>query len=216
MQFSKLAAITSLLAGVIATPIAGEATKLAKRSEGVHLVNCGSEYSVVVYCPNDSDCNHSPPSGDGCFISGIDTWEGFEQSCTFSTGTTFTWNIEAYAQSEPDYTEVGTGTNTYHNFDIYKDDQHVMYYDGNGYACKSIYYCLDNQSTLGLSGLGSMYPQELVRKCRETDHKLRPTIDEVIVSINEALATFNEGSFSTMEMESHIHDQYPGIELCPV
>ncbi|KAE8454466.1 hypothetical protein EG329_000089 [Mollisiaceae sp. DMI_Dod_QoI] len=145
MQFSKLLAVATFLANVIANPIAGEGiSKLAKRSEGVHLVNCNNVYSVVVYCPNDSDCNHNPPAGDGCVRPGGGTyhWEGSPQSCTFTTGVTFSWNIASNAQSQPNFAYVGSGNNG-HGFNIYKDNQHVMYTDGNGYQCKSIYYCLD-------------------------------------------------------------------------
>jgi len=35
------------------------------------------------------------------------------------------------------------GSNSFHTFNIFKDDQHVMFVDGNGLACRSIYYCLD-------------------------------------------------------------------------
>jgi hypothetical protein len=48
MQFRNLAAIVPLLVGVFATPVAGDASlKIVKRAEGVHLINCGTTYSVV-------------------------------------------------------------------------------------------------------------------------------------------------------------------------
>jgi hypothetical protein len=36
-----------------------------------------------------------------------------------------------------------TGHNSFHNYNIFKDDKHVMFTAGNGAVCRSIYYCLD-------------------------------------------------------------------------
>lgn len=36
-----------------------------------------------------------------------------------------------------------SGTNGFHQYNIFKDNQHVMYTDGNGNQCRSIYYALD-------------------------------------------------------------------------
>lgn len=107
-----LMAIAALISTAMANPISGEVTtNLAKRAtEGIHLVNCGNNiYSVVVYCPDDSNCNHNPGSGDGCDHprGGTFTWEGSQESCTFSTGTIFTWDIESNAQSQPNFAQVG-------------------------------------------------------------------------------------------------------------
>ncbi len=44
-----------------------------------------------------------------------------------------------------------TGFNQFHNYKIFKDNQPVMYTDGNGAVCRSIYYILDV----------SIYPLEL-------------------------------------------------------
>ncbi|KAK0125690.1 hypothetical protein ONS95_000308 [Cadophora gregata] len=149
MMSLKLALISALFGSALATPVASPdgTVKLAKRSEGVHLVNCGNNYSVVLYCANDSNCNFNPSAGNQCLPTngGVDTWEGSNQKCTFpGTGTTFTWNIQSNAQSQANFVQVGTGSNGFHGFNIFKDDKHVMYTDGNGNQCKSIYYCLPN------------------------------------------------------------------------
>ncbi|TPX18959.1 uncharacterized protein E0L32_011352 [Thyridium curvatum] len=151
MHLSKLTAFAALVASVIASPAPAPApspdvdTKLlAKRAEGIHLLNCVT-YSTVVYCANDSNCNFNPGAGNACSPgSGVFHWEGGSHSCTFGgTGVTFTWAIDSNAQSYPNFQKAGTGSNGFHNFNCFKDDQHVMYTDGNGHACRSIYYCLD-------------------------------------------------------------------------
>ncbi|KUJ17986.1 uncharacterized protein LY89DRAFT_732688 [Mollisia scopiformis] len=148
MKFTTLTGLFALLTTAIANPISSElTTNLAKRAtEGIHLVNCGNNvYSVVVYCPNDGDCNHDPGAGNGCDHpnGGTFTWEGSQQNCKFDTGTTLTWNIESNAQSQPNFAQVGTGSNGFHNFNIFKDDKHTMFTDGNKNQCNSIYYALD-------------------------------------------------------------------------
>lgn len=35
-----------------------------------------------------------------------------------------------------------TGFNKYHNYNVFTDNEHVMYTAGNGAVCKSIYYNL--------------------------------------------------------------------------
>ena len=136
-MFFKTYAVASLLAGVIGSPITDTTAsfKLAKRSEGIHLVNCeeGSNYiysAVVVsthvvlawtesvligltinaqYCANDSDCDFNPASGNECIPNGggVTVWEGFPESCEFSTGITFSWDIESNAKSQPYFSQVG-------------------------------------------------------------------------------------------------------------
>jgi hypothetical protein len=128
MLLSKLAIIAPLLLGAIAAPAnSNEASHLAKRSQGIHLVNCGTRDSVVVvsgthtpvrsyrtlpksqYCPNDSNCDFNPSPSNYCTFdsSGLGTWEGGEKSCTFTTGVTFQWGIESNAQSKANYAFVG-------------------------------------------------------------------------------------------------------------
>ncbi|KFZ01349.1 hypothetical protein V501_10061 [Pseudogymnoascus sp. VKM F-4519 (FW-2642)] len=67
-------------------------------------------------------------------------WEGNEQSVTFADGNVFAWNINANAQSEPDYTMVGTSHNNFRNFDVYKDNKRILY-SQNGWDYRTIYYC---------------------------------------------------------------------------
>ncbi|KAK3942813.1 hypothetical protein QBC46DRAFT_231582, partial [Diplogelasinospora grovesii] len=120
--------------------------------EGVHLMNCrpfGAEgapppVSLVVYCPNDSDCNNitfQPSSDNVCQMSSGNyyTWEGGSKSCTFPTGVTFTWDIESNAQSQANYAYVGSGSNGFRSFAGYKDDQHTAL-QYNYHDCDSIYY----------------------------------------------------------------------------
>ena len=49
-----------------------------------------------------------------------------------------------YKKSNCDLTQVmdRSGDNGFHGFNIFKDDKHVMYTDGNGNQCRSIYYSL--------------------------------------------------------------------------
>ncbi|KAK3403102.1 hypothetical protein B0T20DRAFT_17185 [Sordaria brevicollis] len=133
---------------------------ILKRGEGIHLVNCeglhygtgtaSGQISAVVYCANDSDCNNLAVGHlekDVCVKKfsndpGVfNIWEGSTQSCTFSTGVTFTWYIPSNAQTLPDYSYVGTASNGYRTFAGYKDDKHL----GVNYMsrqCQNIYYCL--------------------------------------------------------------------------
>ncbi|KAK3312813.1 hypothetical protein B0H66DRAFT_537898 [Apodospora peruviana] len=119
--------------------------RIVRRGEGIHLVNCGNS-SAVVYCANDSNCNFNPSSANKCNTSSIARgqikWEGATKSCTFSTGTKFTWNIRSDAQSLKDYSNVGSGDNGFNKFTIFKDDKHAMFMDSNKNSCLSIYYCL--------------------------------------------------------------------------
>jgi hypothetical protein len=127
----NLVATVALIASALANPLPSTEVSrmLSKRGEGIHLVNCDDTYSVVdvselsilpyiaraklipniQYCPDDSNCDHNPFTGDGCIPNGggIDHWEGSTQSCTFPTGTTFVWTIASNAQSDADYSVVG-------------------------------------------------------------------------------------------------------------
>ncbi|KAG7285204.1 hypothetical protein NEMBOFW57_009825 [Staphylotrichum longicolle] len=126
--------------------------------EGVHLFNCGpfgaagapkTWYSIVAYCANDADCSslgYNIPSNDACVKSVSGTsgqyhiWEGGPQSCTFPSGVTFSWNIPANAQSQADYTSVGSGSNGYRSFAGYKDNKVSGASYGGSHSCKKIYY----------------------------------------------------------------------------
>ncbi|KAK4207070.1 hypothetical protein QBC37DRAFT_255294, partial [Rhypophila decipiens] len=92
------------------------------------------------YCVNDGNCNFWPSGSNACSTNYVRTWEGIS-SCTFSTGVTYSWNIVWNGYSKPSNSQVGTGNNG-NNWKIYKDDQHIMFYDGNGNACRSIYYSI--------------------------------------------------------------------------
>ncbi|KAF2973083.1 hypothetical protein GQX73_g657 [Xylaria multiplex] len=149
MFFSKLAIAATFLATALAGPLVAsndEGAQLAKRANGVHLLNCVT-YSAVVYCADDSNCSFNPGPGNQCIpkdhlnSNGLESWEQ-SGSCRFDTGTTFSWTIQSNAQSQANYAIVGSGTNGFQGFTIRKDDQHVMYTDGNGHACRSIYYAL--------------------------------------------------------------------------
>ncbi|KAI0099749.1 hypothetical protein GGR51DRAFT_564792 [Nemania sp. FL0031] len=140
--------IAGLIASVFASPLEALAARvegqaLAKRAEGIHLVNCRT-YSMILYCPNDSDCNHFPSDANKCIpTTGTQTWEIPNGLCAFNTGESFHWNIRGDAQMQQDYSVVGSGNNNERSFLIRKDDKHIMFTDpNNGKACSSIYYCL--------------------------------------------------------------------------
>ncbi|KAK3306071.1 uncharacterized protein B0T15DRAFT_217630 [Chaetomium strumarium] len=126
--------------------------------EGIHLLNCRpfggagvsqTWLSIVAYCANDADCNslqYSIPDQDACIVSSSGTsesyhhWEGSSQSCTFSsTGVTFRWNIPGNAQSQPNYSSVGTGSNGFKTFAGFKDD-HSPSASYSYHSCEKIYY----------------------------------------------------------------------------
>ncbi|KAH6621524.1 hypothetical protein B0J18DRAFT_229071 [Chaetomium sp. MPI-SDFR-AT-0129] len=130
---------------------------LATRGEGIHLFNCRpfggagvpqTWLSIVVYCANDSDCSnltYNPPSDNVC-VKGTSSssevyhiWEGSSQSCTFPTGVTFSWNIPSNAQSQPNYSSVGSGSNGYRSFAGHKDD-HTAGPSYNYHSCEKVYY----------------------------------------------------------------------------
>ncbi|KAK0712923.1 hypothetical protein B0T26DRAFT_651067 [Lasiosphaeria miniovina] len=163
MVSAKLFALASFLAAALASPVASPNPnplpspgakavevrgELGKRVQGVHLVNCGDPdvYSMVVFCPNDGSaaCNSFPGPGNECVTppsGGVQFWES-SGSCRFDTGVTFSWNIESSAQSKPNFSVVGSGSNGFTSFTIRKDNLHTMFFDGNGNACRSVYYAL--------------------------------------------------------------------------
>ncbi|KAI9150340.1 hypothetical protein HJFPF1_10102 [Paramyrothecium foliicola] len=112
----------------------GQSAQLDKRAtEGVHLVNCdgnGLKYSIIVYCPDDSNCNHQPSSDNQCFMttSSLYTWEGRTNAgCAFTSGVTFRFTLPANAKTRPLYSAVGSGSNGFRSFTIYNDAQPIMY-----------------------------------------------------------------------------------------
>jgi hypothetical protein len=98
------------------TAVPAPSTRLAKRGEGIHLMNCvqknggSGRASIVAYCANDDD-NCQP--GDSfynqkniCLVGdghSFFKWEGQAQRCHFKTGTTFTWNVALNAAKAPNY-----------------------------------------------------------------------------------------------------------------
>jgi hypothetical protein len=114
-----LAAYTAALA-MTASAIPAPSTQLAKRGEGIHLMDCHSRNpnsnwvaSIVIYCADDGKfCGADKGIGDSiynnndvCIVNeaALNTWEGKTESCTFPTGVKFTWNLEANAASAPYY-----------------------------------------------------------------------------------------------------------------
>ncbi|KAG7294482.1 hypothetical protein NEMBOFW57_004556 [Staphylotrichum longicolle] len=155
VALKTLAAAALVAQGVLASP--AQDPQLAKRGEGIHLLNCRpyggagvaqTWLSLVVYCANDSDCSnlsYSPSSNNVC-VKGTSTtseayhvWEGGSQSCTFPSGVKFTWNIPSNAQSQANYSPVGSGSNGYRSFAGYKDD-HGATFGYNYHSCEKIYY----------------------------------------------------------------------------
>ncbi|KAJ2977997.1 hypothetical protein NQ176_g4056 [Zarea fungicola] len=135
MQAQIFITLSSLAVGILA-------------GEAIHLVNCSGQHgyaSYVVYCEQDNNCNFTPIGNNECTVSSghFNTWEGAWQSCTFQENdVSFSWNIEGDAQSRGLYTQVGTGSNGFRNFNIFRDDDHEMW-GGNGQQCNSVYYALD-------------------------------------------------------------------------
>ncbi|KAL2114894.1 hypothetical protein VTJ04DRAFT_10557 [Mycothermus thermophilus] len=162
VKFSLLTAIAAALPSVLATPVAAPSNSsapatLSKRGEGVHIFNCwptsssaNNWISVVAYCANDADCsnpNHHLDGANACVMKlslnngNFHIWEGYQQSCKFPTGVTFTWNIDKNAQSQKDYTYVGSGQNDWTKYRAYKDDKTRGATWANHW-CQKIYYFL--------------------------------------------------------------------------
>jgi len=115
--------------------------------EGIFLVNAtnssgGQKCGVGWYRNALQAEGHSPDPPLEAAGVGRDwiPWEGSEQSVTFSGGNVFAWNINANAQSEPDFTIVGTSHNNFRNFDVYKDNKRILY-SQDGWDFRTIYYC---------------------------------------------------------------------------
>ena len=52
------------------------------------------------------------------------------------------WFISTTAQSQPNFTQVGTAANTAGGgWNMYKDDQRIMFTDSEGFNCRTIYWC---------------------------------------------------------------------------
>ncbi|KAL1860386.1 hypothetical protein VTK73DRAFT_7368 [Phialemonium thermophilum] len=141
MMFPKLAVLAAA-----ALPL------LAAAGETVYLVNCGIggsgvEYSVMAYYPDGSVTagGNVPPTNDNeaqITVSGTQHWEGQAVTGHFPSGVSFTSHIQANAQSQPDFSNVGTGNNGFRNFVCFKDNKRKLFQQGEA-TCNSIYYCLD-------------------------------------------------------------------------
>ncbi|KAL7928221.1 hypothetical protein V8C35DRAFT_318692 [Trichoderma chlorosporum] len=152
-----ITAISLLLTAANATPIdlaESDLQSVEKRdTEIVYLSNClrivssGSPTasSEIIYYPASGQSNGEvPPSEDLCTVSASSytTWEGKSHSCKFSTGVTFTSDIEAGSHSFPDYS--GTGTNG-KNWNCYRDNGRGLFTTSGpewSLTCSSVYYCL--------------------------------------------------------------------------
>ncbi|OTA85454.1 hypothetical protein M434DRAFT_377121 [Hypoxylon sp. CO27-5] len=139
MQFTKLAIIAFLSGVGMAAPSEGGLVKRAR--ESVHLVDCVT-YQAADYYADDSKDNVFPGNNNECVTVGFH--EGSSTSCRFGTGVTFSWALSSGARSSPNGLKVGTGNNGFHNFNCFRDDNHVLYTDGNGHTCSSIYVCFDS------------------------------------------------------------------------
>lgn len=66
---------------------------------------------LVVYCSDDSNCNHEPAPENVAYFDNIyppsTPWEGGPRTVPFTTGVTFSWNIRSDALGLPNYTPVG-------------------------------------------------------------------------------------------------------------
>ena len=58
MFIFKLLGTASLIASTLANPVPHADTKLAKRAEEIHLVNCGNVYSAVIVCISTLSSTH--------------------------------------------------------------------------------------------------------------------------------------------------------------
>ncbi|KAL8662163.1 MAG: hypothetical protein Q9202_004919, partial [Teloschistes flavicans] len=119
-------ATTFLAAAASASPVFdirpdSEAAPLVKRdTEIVYLANCvdavsccrpNINYSEIIYYPTSASSQNGavPPASNQCKVSSSNfiTWEGSKHPCTFSTGVTFTSNIDSGAQNRATYAYAG-------------------------------------------------------------------------------------------------------------
>ena len=100
------------LVSVALAALGASAASIDKRNgEGVHLANCYQNsplgqvpYSQMIYYGDDAQAsqNVKPSSSNLCYTKspgtgGWSTWEGSPITCTFSSGTYFTSNIQSGA-----------------------------------------------------------------------------------------------------------------------
>ncbi|KAH8896778.1 hypothetical protein GQ53DRAFT_838278 [Thozetella sp. PMI_491] len=151
MYFTSAFVIASLahqaLAGTVGLPAVAKRGAPPPAGESIHLVNCGSTWSLVAYCANDKACfgndNMSPNNICITGINGFTTWEKSGKSCQFQSGVNFKWSINSDAKSQAYGTNVGTGSNGFHNM-VCKKDSKPHIFNFSGMDCKSIYWCQDS------------------------------------------------------------------------
>lgn len=107
MQFTTLATLALVALGASANTID------KRNGEGVHLANCYQNsplgqipFSQIIYYADDAQASQNvvPSAANQCRVTtpgqgGWKTWEGSSISCTFSTNTYFTSNIQSGAGS---------------------------------------------------------------------------------------------------------------------
>ncbi|MCJ1397704.1 hypothetical protein MMC11_000900 [Xylographa trunciseda] len=154
LLISSFIPLLSLLSCALGAPLlerSSETDPLVKRSsETNYLVNCYNAAelfytSEMAYYSNGANSQNGQYPNDICQVDliGYEKWEGHPVGCTYSdSGVTFTSNIYTFAQSEPNYSLAGTGSNNYHSFNCYKDSGRLLY-NSDYTNCYSIYYCLD-------------------------------------------------------------------------
>jgi hypothetical protein len=113
--------------------------------DGVYFVNCtrGSEVSSgLAYYKQLRDGGNDGQQPDdyvdvvhGSFTS----WER-SGSQIFSNGTNFSWNILPAAQQAQFLAPVGSASNTFNNYVVYKDNGRVLY-TVDGFECRTLYWC---------------------------------------------------------------------------
>ncbi|KAH0531129.1 hypothetical protein TsFJ059_000001 [Trichoderma semiorbis] len=137
MMHSYIAAVLAAGAGLVA-------------ADQINLINCSGaapSFSLEAYYPDGATANYDPNENDLCYPVGDQNevvWED-GTSCTFSSGVTFTTDLELAATEFAPYTYAGTASNGYNSYNCYRDDGHTIFTLGEGSIyCDSIYYCLED------------------------------------------------------------------------
>ncbi|KAK4508540.1 hypothetical protein PRZ48_002279 [Zasmidium cellare] len=120
---------------IFATLFAG----VALATEAIYLSNGQDSYTP---CGSQNYDNGQGPSDTasvgGC---GYEHWEGQTVSGTFSSGTSFTVNLDSGAQYYSVGQYAGYGSNSYGTgFDCFRDNDRQLYCNQGG-CYNSIYYC---------------------------------------------------------------------------
>ncbi|AEO67556.1 uncharacterized protein THITE_2089046 [Thermothielavioides terrestris NRRL 8126] len=160
-----LATLAALLVAVatskpVATAPRTEAqAELDKRdTEIVYLANCkhlvsgcpspAETDSYIFYYPASAAANSGQPfsSDNQCAVmtSSYAWWGNSSLACTFPTNGRFSAHIDADAQSGPDYSWAGWGSNGCKNWNCYKDNgRTIITTSGTEWSnsCSSVYYC---------------------------------------------------------------------------